>query len=375
MGQREQLVKARRWVVKVGSSLLVNDGHGLDRALIDSWAMQLVTLQQQGAEVVLVSSGAVSEGVKRLGWRCRPHALHELQAAAAVGQMGVIQAYESAFQRLDVLTAQILLTHDDLANRQRYLNARSTLRTLLRLGVVPVVNENDTVAVDEIRFGDNDSLAGLVANLIEADVLVLLTDQSGMYDRDPNRHPDARLIREACAGDAALEKMAAGGGVGQWGRGGMLTKVKAASHAARSGTTTIIASGREADILTQISRGEEVGTLILPAQEPLVARKRWLAGQLQCRGKLVLDEGAVRVLRESGRSLLAIGVAAVEGRFARGELVVCVSENGEEIARGLVNYNADETRKIMRQPSQRIEALLGYVDEPELIHRDNLVLV
>lgn len=375
MSQREQLGKARRWVVKVGSSLLVNDGHGLDRALISAWAMQLAALQQQGAEVVLVSSGAVSEGVKRLGWRCRPHALHELQAAAAVGQMGVIQAYESAFQSLDMLTAQILLTHDDLANRQRYLNARSTLRTLLRLGVVPVVNENDTVAVDEIRFGDNDSLAGLVANLIEADVLVLLTDQSGMYDRDPNRHPDARLIREARAGDAALEKMAADGGVGQWGRGGMLTKVKAASHAARSGTATVIASGREADVLTQIAKGAEVGTLIVPAQEPLVARKRWLAGQLQGRGKLVLDDGAARVLRDSGRSLLAIGVAAVEGSFARGELVVCVSESGEEIARGLVNYNAEETRKIMRQPSQRIEALLGYVDEPELIHRDNLVLV
>jgi len=375
MSQREQLGKARRWVVKVGSSLLVNDGHGLDRALISAWAMQLAALQQQGAEVVLVSSGAVSEGVKRLGWRCRPHALHELQAAAAVGQMGVIQAYESAFQSLDMLTAQILLTNDELANRQRYLNACSTLRTLLRLGVVPVVNENDTVAVDEIRFGDNDSLAGLVANLIEADVLVLLTDQSGMYDRDPNRHPDARLIREARAGDAALEKMAADGGVGQWGRGGMLTKVKAASHAARSGAATVIASGREADVLTQIAKGAEVGTLIVPAQEPLVARKRWLAGQLQGRGKLVLDDGAARVLRDSGRSLLAIGVAAVEGSFARGELVVCVSESGEEIARGLVNYNAEETRKIMRQPSQRIEALLGYVDEPELIHRDNLVLV
>lgn len=375
MEQRAQLAQARRWVVKIGSSLLVNDGRGLDRALIASWAAQLGALQQQGSEVVLVSSGAVSEGVKRLGWPRRPHALHELQAAAAVGQMGVIQAYESAFQDQGVRTAQILLTHDDLVNRQRYLNARSTLRTLLRLGVVPVINENDTVAVDEIRFGDNDTLAGLVANLIEADVLVLLTDQEGMYNQDPSRYPEAKLIRKARAGDALLERAAAAGGVGQWGRGGMLTKVRAATHAARSGTATVIASGRAADILGQIGSGAELGTLITPSQEPLDARKRWLAGQLQCCGKLVLDDGASQVLRESGRSLLAIGVTAVEGRFSRGELVACLSLNGEEIARGLVNYNAEETRKIMRQPSHRIEALLGYVDEPELIHRDNLVLV
>ena len=375
MDRRKQLGKTRRWVVKVGSSLLTDDGRGLDTGLIAVWAEQITTLRQAGIEVVLVSSGAVSEGVKRLGWRQRPHALHELQAAAAVGQMGVIQAYESAFQGQGIHTAQILLTHEDLSSRQRYLNARSTLRTLLSLQVVPVVNENDTVAVDEIRFGDNDTLAGLVANLIEADLLVILTDQDGMYDRDPNRHPDARLIRQARAGDPELERQAAGGGSGRWGRGGMLTKVRAAAHAARSGTHTVIASGRRPGVLLDIRAGAAVGTLIYPDQEPLLARKRWLAGQLQVRGRLIIDAGAVRALREGGRSLLPIGVTAVEGAFERGEVVACMDDTGREVARGLVNYGADEARRIMGQPSSRIEALLGYVDEPELIHRDNLVLM
>ncbi len=375
MSRREQLKDARRWVVKVGSSLLTDDGRGLDTGLIAMWVEQLAILRRLGAQIVLVSSGAVAEGVKRLGWRERPHALHELQAAAAVGQMGLIQAYEAAFKARGIHTAQILLTHDDLAHRRRYLNARSTLRTLMALGVVPVVNENDTVAVDEIRLGDNDTLAGLVANLVEADVLVILTDQDGMYDKDPKRHEDARLIREAHAGDRRLEALAAAGGSGRWGRGGMLTKVRAAAHAARSGTLTVIASGRQARILEQIAAGEPVGTLICPDQAPLVARKRWLAGQLQVRGEVVIDDGAVTVLREAGKSLLPIGVTAVRGDFARGEVVACVDEQGREVARGLVNYSADETRRIMGQPSSRIEALLGYVDEPELIHRDNLVLM
>ncbi len=375
MNKREQLKRARRWVVKVGSSLLTNDGRGLDTALIAVWAEQISALRRRGAEVVLVSSGAVSEGVKRLGWQQRPHALHELQAAAAVGQMGVIQAYESAFQGEGVHTAQILLTHEDLASRQRYLNARSTLRTLLALQVVPVVNENDTVAVDEIRFGDNDTLAGLVANLIEADLLVILTDQDGMYDQDPNRHPGAKLIREARAGDPRLEALAAGGGSGRWGRGGMLTKVRAATHAARSGTPTVIASGKGEQVLERIAMGEALGTLIYPDQEPLLARKRWLAGQLQVRGQLVIDDGAVTVLREAGKSLLPIGVTEVRGSFERGEVVACLDSRGREVARGLVNYSAAEARHIMGQPSCRIEELLGYVDEPELIHRDNLVLM
>jgi glutamate 5-kinase len=310
-----------------------------------------------------------------LGWSRRPHALHELQAAAAVGQMGLVQAYESCFQRHGVHTAQILLTHEDLAHRKRYLNARSTLKTLLALQVLPVVNENDTVAVDEIRFGDNDTLAALVTNLIEADVLVLLTDQPGMYDYDPRVHPHAQLIREARADDPELEVMAGAGGVGNLGRGGMLTKVRAASRAARSGAATVVAWGRDPGVLERIAAGQELGTLFLPAREPLAARKRWLAGQLKSRGRLVLDEGAVQVLREAGKSLLPVGVRGVEGDFQRGELVICVGPEGAQVAKGLVNYGAEEARKIMGQPSERIESLLGYIDEPELIHRDNLVLI
>lgn len=375
MKNRQQLGQSRRWVVKVGSSLLTNEGRGLDRELMGHWVDQIARLCQAGIEVVLVSSGAVSEGVKRLGWAKRPQALHELQAAAAVGQMGLVQAYESSFQRFGLHTAQILLTHDDLSDRRRYLNARSTLRTLLRLGVVPVVNENDTVAVEEIRFGDNDTLAALVANLVEAELLVILTDQEGMYDLDPRQHKEAKLIHEARAADPALERMAGAGGVGQWGRGGMLSKVRASTRAARSGAATLIAPGRRPDILLSVRDGVEVGTLILPAQEPVVARKQWMAGQLQVAGQLRVDEGAARVLRESGRSLLPVGVTEVHGGFARGELVACIDPEGREVARGLVNYGADEARKLVRQPSERIRELLGYVDEPELIHRDNLVLM
>jgi len=375
MMAREQVTKARRWVVKVGSSLLTNDGTGLDLALMALWVEQIQRLRARGIEVVLVSSGAVSEGMKRLGWHERPHALHEQQAAAAVGQMGVVQAYESCFQKHGLHTAQILLTHDDLADRQRYLNARSTLRTLLKLDVIPVVNENDTVAVEEIRFGDNDTLAGLVTNLIEAELLVMLTDQEGMYDSDPRNNPNAKFIHEAQAGDPKLEAMAAGGGSGRLGRGGMLTKVRAAEHAARSGALSIIASGREPDVLAQIADGGQLGTMVVPAVEPLAARKQWLASQLNLCGKLVLDDGAVRVLKRSGGSLLAVGVAAVEGDFHRGDVVACVDLQGREVARGLVNYSAQESRKIQGQPSDKIEVLLGYVDEAELVHRDNLVLM
>ncbi len=374
MSKRQQLSQSRRWVVKIGSALLTNDGRGLDLVGISAWVEQIVALRQSGVEMVLVSSGAVAEGMKRLGWVQRPTALHELQAAAAVGQMGLVQAYESCFQRHGMHTAQILLTHDDLSNRKRYLNARSTLHTLLKLGAVPVVNENDTVATEEIRLGDNDTLAALVTNLIEAELLVILTDQSGMYDADPRTNPKAALLHEWRAGDAQLESMA-GGGSGALGRGGMLTKVRAAAQAGRSGASTIIAPGREAEVLLRIAQGEEIGTLLYSNEEPVAARKQWLAGQLQLRGRLTLDAGAAKVLREAGKSLLPVGVIAVEGEFARGEAVACVEADGKEIARGLVNYSADETRKIMRQPSDKIEELLGYVDEPELIHRDNLVLV
>lgn len=365
--------RARRWIIKIGSALLTNDGRGLDRAAIGAWVAQIAGLRQQGLDVVLVSSGAVAEGMGRLGWRRRPHALHELQAAAAVGQMGLIQSYESAFQQFGLHTAQILLTHEDLADRQRYLNARSTLTTLLGLGVIPVINENDTVATDEIRFGDNDTLAALVANLVEADLLVILTDQQGMYDRDPRAHTDAVLLHEVQAGAPELEAMAGstGGGLG---RGGMLTKVRAATRAARSGAATVIASGREAGVLARLAQGERIGTLFGTAQEKLAARKQWLDGQLQLRGRLWLDAGAARVLRHEGRSLLPIGVTRVEGGFQRGEMVACLDPDGNVIARGLVNYAVGEAQRIIGQPSERIEAILGYVDEPELIHRDNLVL-
>jgi len=375
MTTRQELGQAKRWVVKVGSSLVTGNGQGLNHELIAAWVEQIAALRQQGIQLVLVSSGAVAEGMKRLGWDKRPHALYRLQAAAATGQMGLVQAYESRFQQYGIHTAQVLLTHEDMADRHRYLNARSTLRTLLDLGVVPVVNENDTVVVDEICFGDNDTLAALVANLVEAELVVLLTDQPGMYEADPRKNPDTPLIRQAQAGDAQLEKMAAGGGVGSLGRGGMLTKVRVAERAARSGAATLIASGREADVLKKIANGEEIGTLLTPAKPPLAARKQWLAGHMQTRGRLVLDEGAVRVLRESGRSLLAVGVTGVEGGFGRGEVVSCFGPDRREVARGLVNYSAEEARKIKGQPSERIESLLGYVDEPELIHRDNLVVI
>jgi len=372
MTTRTQLGQSTCWVIKIGSALLTNDGRGLDIAAITGWVRQMATLRQQGVNIVLVSSGAVVEGVKRLGWTHRPHALYELQAAAAVGQMGLVQAYESCFQLHDLHTAQILLTHDDLSDRQRYLNARSTLRELLKLGVIPVINENDTVVTEEIRFGDNDTLAGLVCNLIEADLMVILTDQDGLFDKDPRRHSDASLINEAHAGDKKLETMADSGS--DIGRGGMQTKLGAAALAARSGTATIIASGRIEKVLDQIAAGDEVGTLLIPGQETLAARKQWLAGHLQLSGQLILDAGAVKVLQESGGSLLAVGVKKVEGTFVRGDMVKCVDENGKEIASGLVNYSSEESSKIIGRPSAHIEEILGYVDEPELIHRDNLVL-
>ncbi len=375
MRTRQQLGRSKRWVVKVGSSLVTNDGEGLNHELIKSWVWQIANLRHQGIELILVSSGAVAEGMKRMGWQQRPSELHQLQAAAAIGQMGLVQAYESYFQEFDIHTAQVLLTHEDLVDRRRYLNARSTLRTLLDLGVVPVVNENDTVAVDEIRFGDNDTLAALVANLVEAELVVLLTDQIGMFEADPRQNPNTPMIKECLAADPKLEAMAAGGGVGSLGRGGMLTKVRAAQRAARSGAATLITSGSEAGVLQKIAAGDDVGTLLLPGEQPLVARKQWLADHLQTAGRLTLDDGAVAVLRGSGTSLLAVGVVAVEGRFDRGEMIVCQDRAGREVARGLVNYSAEEILKLKGQPSECIEKILGYVDEMELIHRDNLVLV
>ena len=368
------LAGAKRLVVKVGSSLVTNDGQGLDRDALARWAQQIAALRHEGREIVLVSSGAIAEGMQRLGWKRRPHALHELQAAAAVGQMGLIQVYETCFREHALITSQILLTHEDLADRKRYLNARSTLRTLLALGVIPIINENDTVAIDEIRFGDNDTLAALVTNLIEADALVILTDQSGLFERDPRKHPEAKAVGEGRAGDPALEAMAGGAGSGI-GLGGMLTKVLAAKRAARSGAHTIIASGREPDVLLRLAYGEAIGTQLVADRATLAARKQWLADHLQVRGHLVLDAGAVRAIRAEGKSLLPIGVTQALGEFERGETVSCLDDAQREIARGLVNYNATDTRRILRTPSGEIEARLGYVDEPELIHRDNLVLL
>ncbi len=361
------------WVVKIGSALLTNDGCGLRAEAIAGWVAQMAQLRRRGFRFIIVSSGAIAEGRARLGWDMKPVSLHEQQAAAAVGQMGLIQAYESAFQVYDIHTAQILLTHDDIADRGRYLNARSALRTLLELDVVPIINENDSVATDEIRFGDNDSLAGLVANLAEADRLIILTDQAGLYDRDPRQYPDAGLIRTGRAGDVSLLDYAGPGGA--LGRGGMLTKLKAAETAAKSGTDTIICSGMEADVLLKIAANEQIGTLLSVQRSPLAARKQWLAGHKRTDGTLVLDDGACRVLAEQGKSLLAVGVVGVRGEFNRGEIVSCVARDGREVARGLVNYNAGETRKIMGQPSRKIEQLLGYVDDAELIHRDNMVLL
>jgi glutamate 5-kinase len=368
------IASARRLVVKVGSSLVTNDGQGLDRPALARWARQIAELRHQGRHVVLVSSGAIAEGMQRLGWKRRPSAIHELQAAAAVGQMGLVHAYESCFREHGLVTSQVLLTHEDLADRKRYLNARSTLRTLLDLGVIPIINENDTVAIDEIRFGDNDTLGALVTNLIEADALVILTDQQGLYDSDPRKNPDATLVHRARAGDPALEAMAGGAG-SAIGLGGMLTKVIAAKRAARSGAHTIIASGRSEDVLLRLARGELIGTQLVAEKPTLAARKQWLADHLQVRGQLRLDAGAVKAIREDGKSLLPIGVVAAVGHFERGEVVSCCDASNREIARGLANYSALETRRILRTPSSEIEAKLGYIDEPELIHRDNLVLL
>ncbi len=371
---RDYLQKTRRWVIKIGSALLTADGQGLDKSAIDTWVAQIASLRQQGIEVVLVSSGAVAAGLSRLGWSRRPQAIHDLQAAAAVGQMGLIQTWETAFAHHRLHTAQILLVHDDLSNRQRYLNARRTLQTLLGLGVIPVVNENDTVATDEIRFGDNDTLGGVVANLIDADLLVILTDQPGLFEQDPRHFPGATLIAQARAGDTRLDAYARGP-AGSLGRGGMLTKLRAARLAARSGAHTVIAGGREPGVLVDIAAGKRVGTWLQAEQRPVAARKRWLESHLQIRGVLHLDDGAARVVTQSGRSLLPVGVVKVEGRFGRGEMVSCVDPSGVEIARGLVNYDADEARQIAGVGSGLIAQVLGYHDDDEMIHRDNLVLL
>jgi glutamate 5-kinase len=366
--------QAQRVIVKVGSSLVTNEGRGLDHAAIAKWADQIAHLRRMGKQVVLVSSGAVAEGMLRLGFERRPVAIHELQACAAVGQMGLAQSYETSFRAHDLRTAQVLLTHADLADRERYLNARSTLFTLLELGVVPVINENDTVVTDEIKFGDNDTLGALVANLIEADALIILTDQRGLYTSDPRKNADATFVHDAKAGDPALEAMAGGAGSGI-GSGGMLTKILAARRAASSGAHTVIAWGREDQVLVRLAEGEAIGTQLTAQTARLTARKQWMADHLKTAGQVTLDAGAVQKLLEAGKSLLPIGVTDVGGDFGRGDVITCVDATGKPIARGMSNYASAEVKRIMRKPSSEIAAILGYVEEVELIHRDNLVLL
>lgn len=363
---------AKRVVVKVGSTLVTNDGKGVDAEAIGNWSRQVATLAHQGREVIIVSSGAIAEGMKRLGWTRRPKELHEQQAAAAVGQMGLVHIYESQLRQHGLASAQVLLTHADLANRERYLNARSTLRTLLDLKVIPVVNENDTVVNDEIRFGDNDTLAALVANLVEADVLVILTDQRGLFSADPRKDASARLIDRARAGDAELERIAGGAG-SALGRGGMLTKVLAARRAAGSGASTVIAWGREPDVLLRLAAGEPIGTELLAGTAKLAARKRWMIDHLQLRGAVIVDDGAAAKVRDGGKSLLPVGIVEVQGDFERGDVISVRTASGLEIARGLANYAAAEARRIARKPTSQIAEVLGYVNEPEMIHRTNLV--
>ncbi len=370
---RDRLIQSQRWVVKIGTSLLTDKNTGINHDLIEDWVAQIAELKKQGMEFALVSSGSIGEGMRRLGWSTRPHEVHQLQAAASVGQMGLVQSYESVFKRYGILTAQVLLTHADFADRQRYLNARSTLKTLIDLGVVPIINENDSVATSEIMFGDNDSLAALTANLIEAEAQILLTDQDGLYNKNPVEHSDAEFIESAAANDNRLMQYAGSGG--EMGRGGMLTKVQAAVKAARSGSDTLIAQGRENDILLRLKHGDQLGTYLTAGQSRLAARKQWLAGQMRASGSVTLDAGAVRVIRESGRSLLPIGVVAVSGKFQRGDIVVCLDDKGAEVARGLVNYNAGAALKIIGNPSRQIEQILGYIDAPELIHRDNIAII
>ena len=368
------LKNARRIVVKVGSSLVTNEGRGIDAEAIGTWCRQLAALAQDGREVIMVSSGAIAEGMKRLGWATRPKELHELQAAAAVGQMGLAQMYETKLSEHGLGSAQVLLTHADLADRERYLNARSTLLTLLSHKVVPVINENDTVVTDEIKFGDNDTLGALVANLVEADALVILTDQKGLYSADPRKDATARFIDVATAGDPALEQMAGGAG-SSIGRGGMITKVLAAKRAAGSGANTVVAWGRETDVLVRLSQGESIGTLFVATTAKVAARKQWMADHLQLRGAVVIDDGALVKLRDEGKSLLPIGMTEVVGEFHRGDVIAVRNAQGQDVARGLANYASSEARRILRKPSSAFEALLGFTGEPEMIHRDNLVLV
>ena len=366
--------KAKRWVIKIGSALLTKDGKGLDYAAIEDWSEQIAQLRKQDIEIILVSSGSVAEGMSRMGWTKRPTELAALQAAAAIGQTGLVEAYENQFKKHNIQAAQILLTHDDISNRKRYLNARNTLRALLKFKALPIINENDTVALEEMRLGDNDTLAALAANLIEAELLVILTDQEGLFNKDPRHHSDAILICEDSANNNDLLKFV-GDNSTSLGRGGMGTKLTAAKRAAHSGCATVIASGRETKVLQRLAQGEEIGTFLKPDQTQITARKQWIAGQVQVNGVLILDQGASQAILKNGTSLLPVGIEKSQGVFDRGDVVDCQSIDGKTIARGVVNYSHKEVDKLYKTSSDRISEILGYAGEAEVIHRDNLVVL
>ncbi len=374
VSRAQYTIDAKRWIIKIGSALLTKDGKGLDYAAIEDWSEQIAQLRKQGIEIILVSSGSVAEGMSRMGWTKRPTELAELQAAAAIGQTGLIEAYETQFKKHNIQAAQILLTHDDISNRKRYLNARNTLRALLKFKALPIINENDTVALEEMRLGDNDTLAALAANLIEANLLVILTDQAGLFDKDPRHNDDAQLISEDSANNADLLKF-----VGELstnlGSGGMGTKLTAAKRAAHSGCATVIASGREDKVLQRLSQGENIGTLLKPDKTQITARKQWIAGQVQVNGTLILDQGASQAIQKNGTSLLPVGVVKSEGQFDRGDVVDCKNSDGDIIARGVVNYSHNQVHKLYKTPSNQINNILGYAGETEIIHRDNLVVL
>jgi len=372
--RKKTLGKTRRIVVKVGSSILASVEKGLHREVFSHLAKEISDIKRKGYEIVLVSSGAIAAGMEKLGYRARPQSITQKQATAAVGQGRLMKIYEDHFSRYQQIVAQILLTHDDLSHRRRFLNARNTLLALLGLGIIPIINENDTVVVDEIKFGDNDNLSALIANLIEADLLVILTDMEGLCDADPRYHPQAHCISLVEDIDMDIGARIGDAG-GPWNVGGMISKIQAARKASRSGIPTVIACGTKEGVLHQILRGKEIGTLILPKEEALSSRKRWIAFNLKPKGDVVVDEGAKRAIVQKGKSLLPSGIVRIRGAFDRGDPVSCLGPKGKEFARGLVNYSAAELEKIKGLRTDHIERALGYKYSDEIIHRDDLVVL
>ncbi len=370
-GQR-QLKACKRIVVKIGSSLLTANGQGLDLEAISHWAKQIVDLHHAGHEMILVTSGAVAEGMVRMKLPHRPTDLPSLQACAAIGQMGLIQTWSSVLDRHHIKTAQVLLTHDDLTDRRRYLNSCDALQQLIDWHVIPVINENDTVSTDEIRFGDNDTLAAMVAGQVHADLLIILTDQQGMFDADPRSNPEAKLLSTVRALDETLFEMA--GGSGTLGTGGMLTKVRAARLAAKSGCPTLIASGESDRVLARLMAGELLGTLFITDDDRMTAHQQWLAAHLQTAGRLVIDDGAVNAIKTQHRSLLPVGVKAIEGHFDRGDVVECVDRQGKRIAVGRVNFSSRSAELVKGLASDKVYQVLGEARSLEMIHRNHMAI-